>query len=199
MKLRHVRAVAVFGIAVVALTGARGSHGGSCGGGSSSHGSSSSSSSGGSDSSSSSSTGGYDSSSSSSSSSGGFSSSTTGGSDSTSSSSSSSSSGSVSGVSGGGSNAANRDLTITDCKYDPSRGMLATITARNSSSSSTYNYSFTVSFTNNGSTVGSRSTSISAVAPGQSRSVDVSTVYVKRSTETLSGRCEVKYASRTSS
>ncbi|MEU8527436.1 MULTISPECIES: hypothetical protein [Streptomyces] len=42
MKLRHVRAVAVFGIAVVALTGARGSHGASCGG---SHGSSSSSSS----------------------------------------------------------------------------------------------------------------------------------------------------------
>ncbi|WP_017238077.1 hypothetical protein [Streptomyces sp. SS] len=41
MKIRHVRAIAVFGIAVVALTGARGSHGGSCGG--SSSGSSSSS------------------------------------------------------------------------------------------------------------------------------------------------------------
>ncbi|MGW8601610.1 hypothetical protein ACWGLB_22060 [Streptomyces sp. NPDC055893] len=39
--MRHVRAIAVFGIAVVALTGARGSHGGSCGG-SSSGGSSSS-------------------------------------------------------------------------------------------------------------------------------------------------------------
>ncbi|WP_030693892.1 hypothetical protein [Streptomyces globisporus] len=35
MKMRHVRAIAVFGIAVVALTGARGSHGGSCGGSSS--------------------------------------------------------------------------------------------------------------------------------------------------------------------
>ncbi|WP_245727678.1 hypothetical protein [Streptomyces vietnamensis] len=34
--MRHVRAIAVFGIAVVALTGARGSHGGSCGGGHSS-------------------------------------------------------------------------------------------------------------------------------------------------------------------
>ncbi|MFI8292196.1 hypothetical protein EAO71_34150 [Streptomyces sp. ms191] len=44
MKLRHVRAVAVFGIALVALTGARGSHGGSCGG--SSHSGSGSSSSG---------------------------------------------------------------------------------------------------------------------------------------------------------
>lgn len=41
MKIRHVRAIAVFGIAVVALTGARGSHGGSCSGGSS-HSSSSS-------------------------------------------------------------------------------------------------------------------------------------------------------------
>ncbi|MFE4618461.1 hypothetical protein ACFRJ7_20405 [Streptomyces sp. NPDC056747] len=47
MKMRHVRAIAIFGIAVVALTGARGSHGGSCGG--SSSGSSSSSGSGHSD------------------------------------------------------------------------------------------------------------------------------------------------------
>ncbi|MFJ5832987.1 hypothetical protein [Streptomyces sp. NPDC093089] len=39
MKIRHVRAIAVFGIAVVALTGARGSHGGSCGGSSSGSGS----------------------------------------------------------------------------------------------------------------------------------------------------------------
>ncbi|MGW3623760.1 hypothetical protein [Streptomyces sp. NPDC000880] len=36
MKIRHVRAIAVFGIALVVLTGARGSHGGSCGGSSSS-------------------------------------------------------------------------------------------------------------------------------------------------------------------
>ncbi|MCX2183295.1 hypothetical protein KV205_22580 [Streptomyces sp. SKN60] len=43
MKLRHVRAIAVFGLAVFALTGARGSHGASCGGGSS-HGSGGSSS-----------------------------------------------------------------------------------------------------------------------------------------------------------
>ncbi|WP_024755045.1 hypothetical protein [Streptomyces exfoliatus] len=41
MKMRHVRAIAIFGIAVVALTGARGSHGGSCGGSSSSSSSSS--------------------------------------------------------------------------------------------------------------------------------------------------------------
>lgn len=35
MNKRHIRAIAVFGIAVFALTGARGSHGGSCGGSSS--------------------------------------------------------------------------------------------------------------------------------------------------------------------
>ncbi|MGW3324284.1 hypothetical protein [Streptomyces virginiae] len=60
MKLRHVRAVAVFGIAIFALTGARGSHGGSCGGSSHSSGSGSSgssSSTGGSDSTTGSSTG----------------------------------------------------------------------------------------------------------------------------------------------
>ncbi|MEU2117201.1 hypothetical protein ABZ567_16465 [Streptomyces sp. NPDC016459] len=42
MKMRHVRAIAVFGIAVVALTGARGSGGGSCDNNSSSSSSSSS-------------------------------------------------------------------------------------------------------------------------------------------------------------
>ncbi|MFF6781286.1 hypothetical protein [Streptomyces sp. NPDC012510] len=57
MQSRHVRAVAVFGIAVIALTGARGSGGAGCSGGSSSS-SSSSSSSGGSDGGSSTSTGG---------------------------------------------------------------------------------------------------------------------------------------------
>ncbi|MFC8277822.1 hypothetical protein ACFUJR_35885 [Streptomyces sp. NPDC057271] len=49
MKFRHVRAIAVFGIALVALTGARGSNGGSCDGGGSSSSGSNSSSSGGSD------------------------------------------------------------------------------------------------------------------------------------------------------
>ncbi|MFF1508092.1 hypothetical protein [Streptomyces sp. NPDC058326] len=42
MKMRHVRAIAVFGIAVVALTGARGSNGGGCDNNSSSGSSSSS-------------------------------------------------------------------------------------------------------------------------------------------------------------
>ncbi|MEU3607787.1 hypothetical protein AB0E83_20415 [Streptomyces sp. NPDC035033] len=43
MKLRHARAIAVFGIAVLALTGARGSNGGGCDNSSSGSGSSSSS------------------------------------------------------------------------------------------------------------------------------------------------------------
>jgi hypothetical protein len=43
VKIRHVRAIAVFGIAIIALTGARGSSGGSCGGSSSSGSGSSSS------------------------------------------------------------------------------------------------------------------------------------------------------------
>ncbi|OKJ60504.1 hypothetical protein [Streptomyces sp. CB02261] len=49
MKKRHVRAIAVFGIAVFALTGARGSGGGGCDNNSSSSGSSSSSNNNGSD------------------------------------------------------------------------------------------------------------------------------------------------------
>jgi hypothetical protein len=195
MKLRHVRAVAVFGIAVVALTGARGSHGGSCSGSSgSSGGSSSSSSSGGSDSSSSSSSSGGDSSSS-----GGFSSSTSGGTDSSSSSSSTSGGSTTGSVPGGGSSNASRDLRIAECKYDPARGLTARITATNSSSSQTYTYRFTVKFTNSGSTVGTRSGSILLVAPGQSESRDFATPYVKRSTETLVGRCEVNSVTRTSS
>ncbi|MGW7414428.1 hypothetical protein [Streptomyces sp. NPDC054863] len=77
--------------------------------------------------------------------------------------------------------------------------MTASITATNSSSSLTYTYSFTVKFTNSGSTVGTRSTSIVAVAPGQSRTTDVATPFVKKSTESLIGRCEVKYVNRSSS
>ncbi|MFJ6697254.1 hypothetical protein ACIQM4_14440 [Streptomyces sp. NPDC091272] len=160
--------MAVFGIAVVALTGARGSHGGGCGGGSSS----------------------------SSSSGGDSSSSTTGGSDSGSS-SSGSTTGSGSGT--GGSSAASRDLRIADCKYDPSRGLIAGITATNSSSSQSYTYNFTVKFTNGGSAVGTRTASISAVAPGRSQTSEVTTPYVKKESESLVGRCEVKYVTRTSS
>ncbi|MFD3512035.1 hypothetical protein [Streptomyces sp. NPDC058657] len=200
MKLRHVRAVAVFGVVVVALTGARGSNGGSCGGSSSS--SSSSSSSGGSDSSSSSSSssssGGDSSSSGDSSSTGGFGSSTTTGGSDSSSSSSGSTTGSVPGV-GGGSGKASRDLRIDNCKYDPSRGLVARITATNSSSSQTYTYRFTVKFTKGGSTLATRTGSILLVAPGQNETRDIAAPYVKKSTESAGGRCEVNNVTRSSS
>lgn len=121
MKLRHVRAIAVFGIALVALTGARGSNGGSCGG--SSSGGSSSSSSGGSDSSSSSS-GGSDSSSSSSSS-GGL---TTGG------------------VGGSSKDKAQRDVRIDECKLsDDRKNLVAKVTITNSDSSA-YLYDVSLQF-----------------------------------------------------
>ena len=102
MKLRHVRAVAVFGIAIFALTGARGSHGASCGGSSHSSGSGSSSSSGGS----------------------------TGGShDSDSTGGSTSSSGGTSVTGGSSSNKTERDIKIDACKLDDAGKMWA-ITAK---------------------------------------------------------------------
>ncbi|MFF5970091.1 hypothetical protein ACFY7C_01050 [Streptomyces sp. NPDC012769] len=118
MKLRHVRAVAVFGIALVALTGARGSSGGSCGGGNGSSNSSSSSS--GSDSNSSSS-----------------------GSD-----SNSSSSGGVTtgGVGGSSKDRAQRDVRIDDCALSADRkNLVAKVTVTNSDSSA-YLYDVTLQF-----------------------------------------------------
>ncbi|MEU9104485.1 hypothetical protein AB0D54_08970 [Streptomyces xanthophaeus] len=116
MKFRHVRAVAVFGIAVVALTGARGSNGGSCDSSSSGSGSSSSSSGG--------STGGnHDSDSSSSSTSGGA---------------------SVPG--GSSSNKAERDIKIDACKLDDAgKNLVAKLTVTNSGSVD-YTYGITMKF-----------------------------------------------------
>ncbi|MFD5621158.1 hypothetical protein [Streptomyces yangpuensis] len=121
MKFRHVRAIAVFGIAIVALTGARGSHGASCGG--SSH--SSSSSSGGS-------------------SSGG----TSSGSDSTSGTSgTSSSSGGTTTTTGGSSrDKAERDIKIDSCKLDSTgKNLVARLTVTNSGSLD-QTYSITMKF-----------------------------------------------------
>ncbi|MFB7462551.1 hypothetical protein ACFCZ1_03405 [Streptomyces sp. NPDC056224] len=116
MKLRHVRAVAVFGIAIVALTGARGSHGGSCGGSSGSSHSSSSGGSGG---------GNHDS-----------------GSTGT---SGSSSGGTVSGGSGSN-NKAERDIKIDNCKLDAAgKNLVARLTVTNSGSVD-YTYNITMKF-----------------------------------------------------
>lgn len=116
MKFRHVRAIAVFGIAVVALTGARGSHGASCGG--SSHSSSSSS--------------------------GGSSSGGTSGSDSTS--GTSSSSGGTSTTGGSSRDKAERDIKIDSCKLDGTgKNLVARLTVTNSGSVD-YTYNVTTKF-----------------------------------------------------
>lgn len=122
MKLRHVRAVAVFGIAIVALTGARGSHGGSCGGSSHSSSGSGSSSSGGS-------------------------STTGGGSNGSDSSTTSGSSGSTSATGGSSSsNKAERDIKIDQCKLDAAgKNLVARLTVTNSGSLD-YTYGITVKF-----------------------------------------------------
>ncbi|WP_328738415.1 hypothetical protein OHA91_01970 [Streptomyces erythrochromogenes] len=116
MKFRHVRAIAVFGIAVVALTGARGSHGASCGG--SSHSSSSSS--------------------------GGSSSGGTSGSDSTS--GTSSTSGGTSTTGGSSRDKAERDIKIDSCKLDGTgKNLVARLTVTNSGSVD-YTYNVTMKF-----------------------------------------------------
>lgn len=122
MKFRHVRAIAVFGIAIVALTGARGSHGGSCGGG---HSSSSSSSSGGS-------------------SSGGSTTGGSSGSDSTS--GTSSSSGGTTTTGGSSRDKAERDIKIDSCKLDSAgKNLVARLTVTNSGSLD-QTYSITMKF-----------------------------------------------------
>ncbi|MEV8352326.1 FxLYD domain-containing protein [Streptomyces niveus] len=162
MKIRHVRAIAVFGIAVFALTGARGSSGGGC---SSSSGSSSSS--GGSHSDSD-----YDDDYDSDSTSG---SSTTGGS-----------------VTGGSTADAGRDLTIASCKYDSTaQGFVAEITANNSGSAA-YSYTFTVDFTDSaGATVGNTVGSIPDVPAGGTDSVEVTAVDLSSDKGASGGNCKV--------
>ncbi|MBB4885608.1 hypothetical protein [Streptomyces netropsis] len=196
MKLRHVRGAAVFVIAVVALTGARGSHGGSCGGGSS-H-SSSSSSSGGSSTSggtSGDSTGGLTSG-------GTTSSGTTSGTTSGTSGDSTTSSGSTTYGSTGGSssrNSAMRDIKILDCAYTDRLGVTAKLAATNSSSTASYDYRITVKFTGpDGAVIGTRNPSIPWVQPGKTSNLDVSTPYVpKPGASTSGGKCEVTNVVRT--
>ncbi|MEU9982304.1 hypothetical protein [Streptomyces sp. NPDC050856] len=143
MKLRHVRSVAVLGVVMIALTGARGSGGGGCGGGSSHSGSGDS----GGTSGGSSSTGGYDSSSGSGTS-GGYDGSTSSGGTSGSHSDSSGSGGS-SGVTVPGSSSSHRamrDVKIDECRMDASgRNLTARITVTNSGSLD-YTYDVTLQF-----------------------------------------------------
>ncbi|MEV0777307.1 hypothetical protein [Streptomyces sp. NPDC050428] len=164
MKIRHVRAIAVFGIAVFALTGARGSSGGGC-----SSSSSSSSSSGGSNSDSD-----YDDDYDSDYGSSSGSSTSTGGS-----------------VTGGSSADAGRDLTIDTCKYDTTRGFVAEVTATNSDSVAN-SYSFTVDFTDSaGATVGNTVGSIPDVPAGGTQTAEFTAVDVSGDNGASGGECKI--------
>ncbi|WP_424891298.1 hypothetical protein [Streptomyces sp. XH2] len=191
MKLRHVRAAAVFGIAVVALTGARGHHGGGCSSGSSSHHSSSSTSGG-------------------TTTTGGTTGSTTGGSTSTdgglttggTTTGGSSTSGLTSGgtTTGGSSGSASRDLKIVSCDYSDARGITAKISVTNPSLTDNYTYTFSVKFTDStGMVIGTRNRTIPFVGPGKTDTQDVSQVYVPKAGTSVSGKCEVNNVTRTKS
>lgn len=163
MKIRHVRAIAVFGIAIFALTGARGSSGGGCS--SSSSGSSSSGSHSGSD---------YDD-------------------DYDDYDSDSTSGSTTTGGSGtGGSTAdAGRDLTIDSCEYDTVKGFVAEVTADNSGSLA-YSYSFTVDFADStGATVGNTVGRIPDVAAGGTETIEVSAVDLSGDKGASGGECKV--------
>lgn len=165
MKFRHVRAVAACALVVVALTGARHSHGGGCG---SSH---SSGTSGGDGSS------GYSSSGTSSSS--GYS---TSGSSGYSSSGNTTTSGSSTGSPTAGSTTPpESDIRITDCQVDSAAGTLsAKLSVTNGNSQSSASYNGTVQFTDeSGATFGSASISVDAVAAGATRPATVSGTFLK--------------------
>jgi hypothetical protein len=178
MKLRHVRAVAIAVGVVVALTGARGSGGGGCSG--------------------------SDSSSSSSSSSGG----TSGGHydnddddvDVPGASTSVSSGGATAEASpgSGSSTGAASELEIDDCAYEEARGLVARVTATNSSPTTSYTYHFTVVFKDpSGTTIKSTADSIAYVPAAQSRTRDVATPYVPSGAEATNGTCDVTGATKT--
>ncbi|MFH8786457.1 hypothetical protein [Streptomyces roseoverticillatus] len=195
MKLRHVRAAAVFGIAVVALTGARGHHGGGCSSGSSSHHSSSSTSggtttTGGTTGGSTSTDGGLTT--------GGTTGSTSGGSTSGGTSTSGLTSGGT--TTGGSSASASRDLKIVSCDYSDSRGITAKISVTNPSLKDSNTYTFSVKFTDaSGTLIGTRNRTIPFVGPGKTDTQDVSQVYVPKAGASVSGKCEVDNVTRTKS
>ncbi|MFI1938571.1 hypothetical protein ACH44C_15540 [Streptomyces purpureus] len=174
MKLRHVRAIAVFGVALVALTGARGSGGGGC----DNH-SSSSSSSGGSSSS------GSDGSSSSGSSSG----------------SDSSSSGGVSVPGGSSANKAERDVRIDDCLI--TRDKLTVKLTVTNNSSTTYKYDVGVQFKGEiggpSANVAIANVDDLLVPANSSKSTEASTPYTGTGDGSEYKKCQVMTASRTMS
>ncbi|MFI9305833.1 hypothetical protein [Streptomyces triculaminicus] len=195
MKLRHVRAAAVFGICVVALTGARGHHGGSCGGGSS-HSSSSSSSGGSSTTTSGGTTTGGDSSSGGTFGGGTTTGGTTSGGTTTSGTSGDSTTSGGTSTIGGGS--AMSDIKIRSCEYTDRLGITAKIEATNSSATQKYDYRLTVKFYGpDRELLGTRNPSIPWVAPGKTDTLDVSQPFVPKAGTSGTVRCEVSSATRT--
>ena len=172
MKLRHVRAVAVFVGVVVALTGARHSSGGGCDNSSSS--SSSSSSSGGT--------------------SGGGSTHYDDDDDEY------SSSGGVSGGSSATATAeATQDVRLQSCVFDASRGIVAKVEATNTSSITTYTYEFGVTFKDpSGTLVRTSASTIPYVSAGSTETLDVAAAYVPDAGESATGfTCELGEVTRT--
>jgi hypothetical protein len=170
VKLRHVRAVAVFVGVVVALTGARHSSGGGCSNDSS-------------DSSHSSSTSGG----------------TTGGSshydddDDVS---------STTGGSGSGNSRSTnpaRDVKIDSCAFDEARGIVAQVSATNSSASTTYTYKFSVTFEDpDGAVVRTSNSTIPYVSANSTENLDVAAAYAPKSGQNASGStCRLSDVTRT--
>lgn len=158
MKLRHVRAVAVSVCVVVALTGARRSHGGGCDDSSNSSGSSSSS--------------------------GG----TYGGSthydddDDYDTGSSSGSGGATESA------VPTEDVKIESCVYDASRGIVAQVKATNTSTVTTYTYEFGVTFRDpDGAPVRTSDSTIPYVSPNSTDTLDVTATYVAEPGESTTG------------
>ncbi|MEU7189627.1 hypothetical protein [Streptomyces sp. NPDC045369] len=190
MKFRHVRAVAAAAVVLVALTGARHSHGGGCG---SSH----SSSDGGSSSTGGSSTsGGYEAST------GGYDGGTSGGSSTSGSTTSGgSTSGSTSGYTSGGSGSSRSamgDIKINGCRYNGAGSVKTTVSATNSSSTTKYTYLLTVKFTApGGKDLGTRHPSIPYVMPGRTDSTDVIQYVPSDAATAGTYRCSVTDVQRT--
>lgn len=177
MKLRHVRAIAVFGVAVIALTGARGSHGGGCSSGSGSH---SSSTSGGSS---------------------GGSSHYDDDDDDYSGSSSVGTTGSSTGATTGSGKATRPvdDVKIETCVFDESRGIVAHVSATNSSASTSYTYKFSVTFKDPaGNIVRTSNSTIPYVSASSEDTLDVAASYVLKDGEVGSDSvCVLKDVTRT--
>ncbi|NBE56254.1 hypothetical protein [Streptomyces boluensis] len=172
MKLRHARSIAICAVALVALTGARGSSGGGCSNSSGSSGSSSSS--GGSTS------GGHDDV--------GKDTSTGGGDLGSGGTSGSSTSGGTSGIGGvgGGKNKAIKDLKIESCEYTEARGVTARVRVTNNSDE-TYDYKYKITFTGpSGELLRTADTSIPWVTAQSTSTQESSAQYIAEPGDDLS-------------